>query len=161
MIIIHTLSQVQVERSADGNNFSYLGNMASGAVIAGTYEFDDKNPLAGNNFYRLRIVDNDGKVTYSIVMLLNSSSGFTIAAYPNPVHDNLEVHFQNAPAANYRVIVTDVSGRLYFSDKIIISQPAQSGEMNISMKSCAAGIYYFEVSNEIGKVIVTRKIIRK
>ncbi|MDQ6761287.1 MAG: T9SS type A sorting domain-containing protein [Bacteroidota bacterium] len=155
------VKEIQVERSGDGNNFRYVGLMAAGQVSAGTYTFDDLHPLSGNNFYRLRIVDNDGTITYSIIILLTNTSGFVIQAYPNPVTDNLIVHFQNAQKGMYDVSVTDAAGKLLFKNKISVTQQGQSGEMNISFRNYSAGVYYLRVSDAMNKINSVEKIIRK
>ena len=37
----------------------------SNAAFASRYSFTDKNPLAGINYYRLKIVDSDGQFEFS------------------------------------------------------------------------------------------------
>jgi hypothetical protein len=151
---------VQLEKSTDGTNFTYLGNMATAPVTPGTYKYNDENPSAGNSYYRLRIVNNDGSFSYSYIVLLNHTVAFTIEAYPNPVQNNLTVHFQNANAGTYNLMLTDIQGRNVFVQKVSTTQ-GQTGDMNISLSGYAAGTYFMQVTDASGKVVTTQKIIKE
>ncbi len=53
-----------LQRSADGQKFSDIDTIAAANQASGhAYSDIDRAPLAGNNFYRLSQVDNDGKTT--------------------------------------------------------------------------------------------------
>ncbi|GGM74557.1 hypothetical protein GCM10010967_02500 [Dyadobacter beijingensis] len=54
-----------IERSADMRNFGPVGAVAASGETAGrtSYAFTDNDPAAGNNYYRLRLVDRDGSFT--------------------------------------------------------------------------------------------------
>ena len=155
------VKSIEVERSGDGTHFTYHGNMAIAPVNSGTLKYVDKNPAAGNIFYRLRIVDMDGKVSYSDVILLNHSSQFTIQMYPNPVQDNLTAHFENAATGIYAIRLTDILGKNILFHKINISQNNQTGDVNISFSRYAAGIYFIQVTDALNKIVTTQRIIKK
>ena len=134
--------------------------MAVAPVTSGTFKYEDKNPLPGNNFYRLRIVDIDGKASYSYVILLNRKSGFTVEMYPNPVHNNLTVHFENAKVGIYIIRVTDILGRNIMSQKINISRNDQTGDANIFLTGYAKGTYFLQVTDSLNKIVSAQKIVK-
>src|SRR5207244_3061053 len=76
-----------VQRSFNGREFASIGIMSSrgGSAQAISYEFADQQPGASVNFYRLKIVDKDGKTEYSATRKLNNALSFDFSAYPNPV----------------------------------------------------------------------------
>jgi hypothetical protein len=56
----------EVERSTDGGTFTGLGKVQSkNSTIPAGYHFEDASPVAGRNYYRLKIVNQDGKIEYS------------------------------------------------------------------------------------------------
>jgi hypothetical protein len=55
----------EVERSADGRNFTSIGSVA--ATGARAYDFTDVRPLA-DGYYRIRAIDHDGKYGFSNVV---------------------------------------------------------------------------------------------
>ncbi|MEO7983617.1 MAG: hypothetical protein ABI688_06020 [Bacteroidota bacterium] len=56
----------EIERSADGVNFTKIGTVASSGSSNTTkdYSFPDNSP-ATVNYYRIKQIDKDGKVNYS------------------------------------------------------------------------------------------------
>ncbi len=95
----------EVERSATANQFSTLGSVKrknTGGSI--DYRYTDLQPLNGNNFYRIKAVDQDGMVTYSHVVSLNISGTAkpAITVYPNPVTTgSLNVMLNNLEKSRY------------------------------------------------------------
>jgi hypothetical protein len=79
-------SHFDVERSADGKNFSLLltkkaqGNSAT--LVS--YNALDNSPLGGTSYYRLRMVDLDGTFEYSNLVSVSSESTVQVRAFPNP-----------------------------------------------------------------------------
>jgi hypothetical protein len=77
-----------VERSSDdGNTFDSIDTLISSNL--GDYSFDDKNPPAGSDLYRLKIQDMNGTFSYSNIVTLvfstaSSTSAADIRVYPNP-----------------------------------------------------------------------------
>ncbi len=99
-----TLSEIgseyfEVERSYDGRAFEPLGVIkAKGDVTLVTdYVFMDNDPKPVN-YYRLKMVDLDGSVQYSDLVIsgLNCSSilNTEIQVYPNPVSDEATIELE-------------------------------------------------------------------
>ncbi len=58
--------EFEIERRTDGSKFEKIGIITSKNNIAGSsYTYVDAYPLSGNNYYRLKSVDIDGKYSYS------------------------------------------------------------------------------------------------
>lgn len=77
-----------VERSADKINFIQLATFTgSNTATAKSYTYNDTKLANGDNYYRLKMIDKNGSVTFSkIISLLNKNnlnSVFNI--YPNPL----------------------------------------------------------------------------
>jgi hypothetical protein len=65
----------EVQRSADNTNWTALGSVsASGSSLP--YYVDDSSPIAGTNYYRLKITSIDGTFVYSNVV--SASGGTTL-----------------------------------------------------------------------------------
>ena len=69
---------MEIERSSDAKNFqSIILLAATQARCSQPFDFTDLQPLKGNNFYRLKMIDVDGKISYSpTVLILNGSKLF-------------------------------------------------------------------------------------
>ncbi|MBL7728534.1 MAG: hypothetical protein JNM68_12645, partial [Dinghuibacter sp.] len=60
-----------VERSTDGRLFEPLGTVAANTQSDYTYNFTDRAPAPDKNLYRLKIVNQNGIVTYSKIISIN------------------------------------------------------------------------------------------
>lgn len=83
------LTAYKPERSFDGVHFQEMKFIGSQSG-RGEYEWIDKNPHPGNNYYRLQIMYADGSRAYSNItnVPFNDKSSL-VEVYPNPVKENL------------------------------------------------------------------------
>ena len=149
------LNRYQVERSADGQSFMPIGEVAArNLVIESNYSFFDANPLPGVNFYRLKNIDMDGKSGYSNVVKVNldkNIKGFTL--YPNPVRNGL-VSFQSSDLSkgNYSVNIFNANGQQVYSQRFNHS----GGSVNQTIQLPAgvrSGMYTMQVDNGTMKLM--------
>lgn len=81
----HTASQFTVERSSDGTNFEAIGSLSVADLSQNLYRFADPSPLAGFNYYRLKMTGETGEVRFSrIDAVYFDSSAPDITISPNP-----------------------------------------------------------------------------
>lgn len=128
-----------IERSADGMRFNELSKInASGNSSHNVdYNFEDKNPLSGRSYYRLKMVDQDGKFEYSTVRTVNISSQSTVLLVRNPVQQTLEL--VSSQPAQWQII--NISGQSVKSGKIY------SGRNEISVNELGAGTYWMRLND--------------
>jgi hypothetical protein len=115
------VSHYEVERSADGRNFTATGSVAAGATSR--YQWTDVQPLSGNNYYRIRSVDNDGKQLYSAVVLVNrGQEAKSIAVYPTVVSSHqFTLRMSNSAAGVYQLRVVNYAGQQIHTQRIVHS----------------------------------------
>lgn len=137
-----------VERSTDGGKtYDVIGSEQSSAQR--TYSLLDKNPLVGQNLYRLKQEDINGSITYSnIVTILYANLGDNLVqnainVYPNPAKGtiNLTISADINSATTYNIQVTNSSG-------LLIKQ-ATSAQPNwqASVSDLLPGTYIIKVLN--------------
>ena len=81
-------SHFLVQLSIDGIKFDSLTLInAFNSNATHTYTAIDLNPNFGKNFYRLKIVDTDGRFTYSPVIKISFESKNNISIFPNPANN--------------------------------------------------------------------------
>jgi hypothetical protein len=82
----------EVERNT-GSGFNKIGIVKATANSSAEkqYTFEDKQPFAGTNHYRLKMVDRDGHFEYSKTVTVKSDSRTGISIYPNPAQSKLFV----------------------------------------------------------------------
>jgi hypothetical protein len=132
-----------IERSADNRDFKTITNItADGVRCLQPFNHVDNVPLPGNNYYRLKTVDENGKITYStIVLIINKETGFDIAGIlPSLINNNSAV--LNASAAKkmqLTVVVTDMLGKQVQQAQYNLI--AGSNQISMNFSKLAAGTY--------------------
>jgi hypothetical protein len=133
-----------LETSQDNRTFSSINTKnATAAECNNPFSFTDVNPLTGINYYRLKIIDADGKITYSnVVALINAATGLEIVGIvPNPITSNglFKLNVTSAISKKVNIIIYDAAGRQVHQQSTVINNGFNSIEMNAA--KFAAGIY--------------------
>ena len=147
-----------LERSADSRNFISINSITADAVRCNQpFSYTDVNPIKGMNYYRLKLVDADGKISYSsIVALLNAVKGFDIVSIaPNPVvTDNFKLNIACAQASKIEVSIYDMQGRLVNRQSLNLIAGFNSLPVNVA--SLSSGSYTIRGSINDDKTRVMR-----
>lgn len=154
------VKSITVEKSATGNNFSAIGNLAFNASdLVGTHIYNDAQPFAGNNYYRLAIRDNDGGTQYSNIILLKNDAGRLAYIYPNPVRDLLNISITSKDAGRYNCNVYDISGKLVSTRVINVVEGSQS--VSLPFSNFGSGAYIVKITDANREVILRQKLIKQ
>jgi Secretion system C-terminal sorting domain len=164
---LQNFSHFEVERSSNGIDFGSVaakqpvGNPADRA----TYQHTD-NLAAVNGtafYYRLKLIDLDGRFTYSNVVLVRkeekSITGIKIS--PNPVLGNATTTVRFEAAANITVDfkVVDLTGRIVLAQQTAVTEGTNS--VNIAnLNRLQPGMYILQMNSgnttETAKFIIAR-----
>lgn len=107
------LAGYTVLRSTDGINYSAIGYAAAknNGGLTTEYAVPDNLPFKGVNYYKLKMVDSDGKVSFSKTVSVNLYKEiFTWKIFPNPVQNILYVRTNNK-SEKATLQITDAAGR--------------------------------------------------
>ncbi len=133
----------EIERSNDGRNFSSIGTVvANNSQATNNYSFADAQPLVGASYYRLKIVDKDGKFKNSSVIVINTKLKGGLMVYPNPSTENVTVSHSKA-SANTTLQVLTVSG-IKISSTVIAKDAVQT---SVDVSKLTAGNYVIVINN--------------
>lgn len=84
-----SIDRYEVEKSADGSRFEKAGTInASSSALTKTYSWFDATPVNGENFYRIKVIEKAGNITYTKIVKVGFGNGSSITVYPNPVKGN-------------------------------------------------------------------------
>ncbi len=148
----------EIERSSGGSTFTTIARVVSqnsNSTQPLNYSAVDNNPLDGISYYRLKQVDNDGKYTYSSIVISRCDNGAAspvVSVYPNPATNNLTVDIKGLPG-NKSLMIYDVIGQ-EMTDKHIISEDENLQEViNISAFAKATYILRIDVGGKLYQII--------
>jgi hypothetical protein len=129
----------EVERSKDGRYFTTIGKVSPAIDVNNiyTYYFTDIAPIDGMNYYRIKQVDQDGKVNYSMIRSLEFSNQVsTIRTWPNPVSAALTVDFnQHHNSGTLRIV--NATGIVELDQKF----DSADQRVSLDLSTLSPGIY--------------------
>ena len=156
-------SHFAIQRSFDGTHFSTIGNVTgAGNGNRNEYGYTDidwKNRPQLKAFYRLQLVDKNGRFTYSNILRFDrKQSGLSISLFPNPAVHSLNLSFdQGQPGtANFRI--TDMKGTLITEQ--VEYMAAGRISMNFDVSKLPPSAYILTVIKKDG-VTATQKFIKQ
>ncbi len=151
------LSSYDVQRSADGLSFSTIEAIVpKGSGALKSYSTIDQEPLSSKSYYRLKLVDNDGSVTYSTSISMNING--EIRVYPNPTEDGTVFLELENSTEEVLVVLLDALGRTVYQ-KIIVNKGVNELELLDHGHKLEPGIYLIIASSD--HILTNKKVIVK
>ena len=141
-------SHFEVERSTNGTSFEIIGTVNShgNSNTQMNYNLLDYFPKAGTNFYRLKMVDQDGSYEYSRTVSLNfkeQNTSSVIIAAASIKNRLFQAAISSTKQQAAHIALYDASGRAVFATDITL----QKGMNNIDKQVMVSnGVYYFKLS---------------
>ena len=146
-----------LERSGDSRNFTAINTItANAARCQQPFYYADTDPLTGMNYYRLKIADADGKISYSsAVALLNAIKGFDIINMaPNPVvTGNFTLNVTSARASRIELVIIDMQGRLVKRQIVSLIDGFNSLPVNVGNITSGTYIMYGIIAEDKSRLI--------
>ena len=141
------VNRYEIGRSTDGRTYTPVGTMQ--ASHQRQYEYWDTNPLEGASYYRLAMIDNDGRSNYSQVVALNRSiAGWSVQAAPNPFRDALQMRIDAPDGGTVSLELLDLAGRLLRREVKAI-QKGSNVFLLSGLGEYGSGIYFLRIEGLI------------
>lgn len=136
-----SLKSYEVERSFDGSTYNKINTIK--ATNARQYNYIDvSNEIRGKKvYYRLKKVDNDGRFSYSKVIVLQASSKIKLNIYPNPVTSVIKLQTDESIRGRVNIEIIDMYGKI--RDRQIIT--VNGSLTSIPVTKLVTGTYYLKV----------------
>ncbi|MFC4261580.1 T9SS type A sorting domain-containing protein [Ferruginibacter yonginensis] len=148
-----------VERSADAIIFNKIGTVAAAGntTTPTAYSIIDYSPNKGSNYYRLKQVDVNGRISYSPtkVLLFDVDNIDFVKYYPNPTKDIVNISFTNA-AANEALVINIINemGVLVHQYKTTYNS---NNTIQLNLSAFAKGVYFMQLKS--ATINSTKKIV--
>jgi hypothetical protein len=150
-----------VEQSSNGLNFTAVAEIKSANSSTGrSYQASVSQPNS-IKYYRLKLLDKDGRFSYSPVVTVRTSCGNTdyMTVYPNPVSTNLTVSFYTAYKGQANLIIVNAVGQQVGNQKMQITSSANT--VNLDMSNYIPGMYLLYLTDDTGnKIGDVQKLIK-
>lgn len=143
-----------IERSVNGRDYSIIGKYFpkyNNNDVA-HYSYYDDEPATGDNYYRIKVIEQSGKIIFSKILKVDMSQvkrGFTL--YPNPVTGKqFTVSLSGIKVGQYQVRIINATGQDVFQ-KTITSQGDYMTQTISLPATVTTGVYTMLISGNAYK----------
>jgi hypothetical protein len=145
----HNSNYFRVQFSTDQSSWTDIGTVkaAGESNVSKEYRYIHKQPVTGNNYYRLAQVDRDGKEQLSNTVTIKVGTAGAARLYPNPAANELMIELPGNKIAS--VIIYDAAGRQVYSDR------SAGNNWHISVKALARGTYKAVVEQDGNRFVLS------
>ncbi|MBK8496131.1 MAG: T9SS type A sorting domain-containing protein [Chitinophagaceae bacterium] len=138
-------SYFSIERSTDAQHYTAIGSVpASGNSSSEIkYSFTDANPSTGINYYRLVLMDKDGKFEYSKIVSINNKAGNSIGIVRvdlSSASNTASMIINSSKSQTAHISIVDLSGRIILNAPVFLQKGNSAITKNIP--AISKGIYY-------------------
>lgn len=139
-----------IERSADGITWAKIGTVQGHAGSGNLqYSFTDGSPASGTNYYRLKLGNTDGGLSYSPTRSVTFTGVTGIKVYPNPSTDHLTINFDNDKAETAQLTVIAANGRVVLTKAQTLVNGSNSFTIYYT-NNMAPGLYLLKIGTNDG-----------
>ncbi len=131
----------KVERSTNGNSFTSVGTVNATGSGNNNYYYDDAVTLNGTVYYRLKMVDKNGKFTYSNIIKFSNKQTNTITVYPNPIEATTTLQLNDVTLIGTVASIQNMNGQT------VKTVALKTNFQAISLQEFPAGIYFLRTVN--------------
>jgi hypothetical protein len=144
----------EVEWSDNGQDFTKTAVFMAAGNSTGdiSYSYLHKIPADGNNYYRLKMTDKDGRFTYSpIVKVKLSVTTMSILTWPNPVKDVLQIQVRAIKNETIELRLHQADGKIIATRQLNLQKGSNS--FTWPLQTITAGNYFISSGNNQFKTI--------
>ena len=140
-----------VESGRDGFQFNERKTIK--ATNGHSYHWIDEQPEPGYHYYRLKIIEMNGKISYSrVVKIFIGTEIASVGIYPNPVvHGNIHLRLNHLAPGKYHARLINNAGQILHEHSFIYSGNYQT-EIIHTGKNVTHGLYHLELINPVGVI---------
>ncbi|MBS1736116.1 MAG: endonuclease [Bacteroidetes bacterium] len=136
-----SFKEYEVQSSTDGVHFIKSGIIKARNLSNYSY-VDEQLPDANMIFYRLKMIDQDGKYAYSKIVSVRLNNNFSNAVvFPNPVKSELKIQLKKLLPVNSTMRIIDMTGRVIKTQTI----SSNTGYITENVAGLPAGRYFIKI----------------
>ncbi len=157
----------EIERSFDQNHFSTVALVfgpEENTSASNKYSFTDKAKDFSHYkiiYYRLKQIDIDGKVTYSVVKTVRFNTGTQalVEVFPNPYMEKLNVNFKSEENGKAEIRMINANGQVVSAKQSLVSAGYNTIRLT-DLASQVKGLYFLDIIIN-GKLVASQKVIKQ
>ncbi len=146
-----------IERSTDGRSFVALGEAKASGNTTSTTAYtsaDDIRTVATKPvlFYRIKVVDLDGKYSYSNTIAIRLVKQSKAQVWPSPFNSQLNVQVEQEAGSTLDVKIYNMTGILVYNKRQVTTAGTNTIQLVDQVSRLAAGMYIIELVSNNSKI---------
>ncbi|MBC7827645.1 MAG: T9SS type A sorting domain-containing protein [Chitinophagaceae bacterium] len=150
----------ELQSSEDGIDYHTIATIAAANSITGSSYSQKDIPSwrTPATFYRLKMVDRDGKFSYSGIIRIQKPllPGFIVTE--NPFASSIKITINNLSTQNIELKLFDAAGKLVAGQKIAVTTGSNNFQIN-NLEHLAKGTYLLEIL--LKDQLISKKLVKK
>ncbi|HMH32747.1 MAG TPA: T9SS type A sorting domain-containing protein [Puia sp.] len=149
-----------VQRSSNASDWQGIGTVGAKGTsnVLVNYSFSDASPSGSVEYYRLLIMDKDGKYKFSPVKAVRLESTTTLRVFPNPASNFVSVTLSSDMTADLTIRLINQSGQVLHEKKL---SHAAGTTVSIPVQNFPQGNYILQMSGADGKNLARSFVITR
>lgn len=146
----------ELEGSKDGSHFSKIRFIA--AKKSGTYSVVNRRPANHTDYYRLKVINNNGVPTYSKIITLKEDQAGSMAIFPNPASSQFSVSLDANLVNNSGTLSLVNAGGQVVKQQDYTKLNATE---NVDISSLSPGTYFVRVASGDNVMMKTVQVMNR
>lgn len=153
----YNVDHFDIERSIDGRSFNVSATMKAAGNTTSTTTYtstDDIRDIASKPvvFYRVKVVDIDGKYSYSNSIAIRLLKQSKAQVWPTPFSSQLNIQVEQQAGAILDVKIYNMTGVLVFNKRQVTTAGTNSIQLVGPVNKLAGGMYVIEIVSNYVKI---------
>lgn len=158
-------SYIEIQKSIDGKTFESFASITAKGNSATTSTYQIKDDLffylGSNIFYRLKMVDMDGKFKFSSVLMIKldaSNSKSNVKLWPVPFNDELNMEYNSEMNDQISFSILNEAGDIFYLSNSLVKKGRNIIKIN-QAQSIPTGVYFVTITNGLKRETI--KIVKR
>lgn len=153
------VSHFEIEKLSEDGNFTFIGNVdAIGqSTNIQNYNFLHTDPEE-LEYYRLKIVDLDGSIEYSEIIIVNAPQETDFKIFPSLFRNEITLEFHLKQKDKVELVLYDAIGQIAFKQNAELDQG--NHQLKFQLEHLPVGNYFLHLNTDVRNVFKTFKITK-
>ncbi|MDB5277664.1 MAG: Kelch repeat type 2-containing protein [Ferruginibacter sp.] len=103
-----------IQRSSNSRDFKDIALLTGYGKATNKYSLTDNNIETGTQYFRIKITEPSGKISYSEIALIKNQGNFGASIYPNPAEGDFKITIPS-PYLPAKIIIYNAEGQAIYT----------------------------------------------
>jgi hypothetical protein len=148
------IARFELEHSLNNKDFFIINGQVKNSLKS--YQYIHDISLNGPHYYRVKMIDNNGRSSYSEIKMIQFEAKESLYIFPNPASESINLQIPSHWQGKQLMLqIHSQNGQLLLNRRLLFASPIEK----IDVENLSTGIFIVSLINETGE-IQRRKITK-